>query len=539
MKMKMKMKKSHYIIVGTAVLAVTVFLLFRNSEQEHDYIEVERGDLVQEIFETGSTEKGDDVQVSFKEGGRIENILKSEGEIVQRGDVIATLNKRDLELSLREARAALSSAEASLERTVTGATKEEVEVAEAAVRSAETALSSAEDALEDQKKNTQEALRTVYQGVPTALGEVFSTVREVKLGVDDIASTYFTGLVVSETTSGRRSRDAIRRSTERIEEHKDMAIKSEITFSEKDEALEKTKEELRAIVREIDNIISVADSDFYEDRVTDAHKKLLREYRTAVNGTLGEITSLIGSISSADTAERTKITSARNSVSSAEKNLDQAKRELERVRAGAEPADVRIREATVDQAKAKVELLLNRISDATLRSPVSGTVSDVFARSGEVVSAGAPIAVVTPEEDIQIAVDIYEGDISKISVGDEVTASFVAFPSREFVGEVVFVNPTGKIMDGVVYYSIKIMLDEYPENTLPQMTVDVTIKTDEKENVLFLPDRAVRRREGKHFVNVLENGEIVEKEVETGITGEGRMIEIISGVEEGEKVVTD
>ncbi len=533
------MKKTHYIVIGTAVLVVLVFLFFRNGEPEYHYTEVERGDLVQEIFETGSTEKGNDVKASFREGGRIENIFKSEGESVNKGDVVAVLDKRDLELSLREARAALSSAEASLERMVTGSTREEVEVAEAAVKSAKNALSSAEDVLEDQKKNTEEALKTAYQSVPTVLGDVFSGVKEVNIGIKDIASTYFTGLVVSETTSGRRSRDVIRRSTEAIERYKDMAMESDITFSEKEEALEKTREELRTIIGEIDNIINIADSDFYEERVSDADKELLRGYRVSVNTVLGEVTSLIGSISLINTAERAKITSARNNVSSAENSLNQAEKELERVRAGAESADVRVREAAVDQAKAKIELLTNRISDATLRSPVSGMVSDVLARSGEVVSAGVPVAVITPEEDIQIAVDIYEGDISKISIGNEVSASFVAFPNRKFMGEVVFINPTGKIMDGVVYYSIKIILDEYPENVLPQMTVDVTIKTEERKDVLMIPERLTYRRDGKTYVMVFEEENYVERGVEVGIRGEGRMVEVVSGLNEGEKIFLD
>ena len=543
--MKIKMTKKYYIILAVIALVIVGFLVINNGEEEQAFTEVQRGDIVQEIFETGSTEKGEKVTLGFKEGGKIESVSVKEGEEVKGGDVIATLDKEDLRISLREAEASLSSVKASFERFLSGATKEEIEVARAAVQSAKTGFDSAKDNLKEQEKIAEETLKDVHQGTAATLGtvsllgETHSSINEIKLGVVDIARQYFTGIIVSETSSGRRSRDVIRRSAGKIEEYKDMATKEEVDFEEKKEALRDTEKELRVIIGELDNLIDVVESDFYEDTVVEVDKDLIRTYRRTVNNVLNDISSLLRRISSAGAEVSAKLTSARGQVESARTALNQAERELLRIKADPEFADVRAKEATVDQARARVDALQKRIADATLRAPVSGTVSDVLIRGGEVAGAGSPVAVIIPEEEMQITLDIYEGDITSVEVGNRAIVSFVAFPDREFPGQVVFVNPAGKVIDGVVYYNVKVMLDEYPERVLPQMTVDVTIRTGEKEDVLILPERAIYRREGKRFVRVLENGEYVEREVEIGLRGERRMVEIVSGLKEGEKVLEE
>jgi HlyD family secretion protein len=537
--MKNRIKKKYFFISIGVLLIIVAFLLSKNGKEEEKFVYVEKGDLVQELFETGSTEKGSDVKLGFKEGGRIENILVQEGEIVSRGAVVATVDKKDLELSLKEAEAALLSANATLNRFLKGATEEELRIVTAAVESAETALSSAENNLEEQEKIADEALRVVYQNVATLLGSVFSTVKEAEIGVDSLTNTYFTGLVVSETTSGRRSRDRIKLSVEEVEKYKDLVVREGVSFAEKEDALQKVESELKLIVAEIDNIINIADSDFYKDKISSTEKELLRTYRGAVNTSLSQVITLLGNISSASVEKEATLTGLRGTVNSAKSALLQAEAELLRVTANPNSSDVSVREAAVIQARSRVDLLKNRIADASLRSPVSGTISKILVAKGEVISPGAPVAIITPEEDIQIAVDIYEGDISKVSVGNNIKASFVAFPQEEFEGEVVSINPTGKLVDGVIYYEIKIVLDKYPEMVLPQMTVDVTIRTAEKENVLLLPEKVIWRKEGKQFLVVLENGERVEKEIITGLKGEGRTVEIISGVIEGEKIIIE
>jgi len=70
------------------------------------------------------------------------------------------------------------------------------------------------------------------------------------------------------------------------------------------------------------------------------------------------------------------------------------------------------------------------------------------------------------------------------------------------------------------------------------MTVDVDIICDSRENVLAVPQRTVFNKNGDKFVRVLEEKNVKEVKVETGIRGSEGEIEILSGLKEGEKVIT-
>jgi HlyD family secretion protein len=519
---KIKKTKKRYIFLGLLAIIALFYFIFHNGNGEKPFVLVERGDLVQEIFETGSTEKGENIKVSFTEGGKIEKIFVKEGEIIKSGDVVATVDKRELELSLREAQATLSSARASLNQLLDGATKEQLAVAKAAV-------TTAENNLNESKKVVAETVKTAYQNIPTLLGDVFNTVKEVEVGIDDLVSEYFSAMVVEETRIGRRSRDKIKEAVEEIEKYKDLTEK-ETSFLERENATKEVESQLKIIIQELDNFIAVADSDFYTDKFSDADKTVLRGYRTTVNNSLAEVTTALGSLSSTDAGVSAEITIA-------EGVLDQAQKELSRIKASASSSDVIVREAAIEQALARVALLEKRISDASLRSPTNGTVSAISMQEGEVALPGSIVAVIVPDKKVQIALDIYEGDVSKIKINNDVLASFVAFSEEEFTGKIVSINPTGKVVDNVIYYPIKIVLDNYPENVLPQMTVDITIRTDERNNVLLLPERLIYKKDERQFVKVLEGEEEVEREIKTGLRGEGRIVEVVSGLKEGEKVL--
>ena len=70
------------------------------------------------------------------------------------------------------------------------------------------------------------------------------------------------------------------------------------------------------------------------------------------------------------------------------------------------------------------------------------------------------------------------------------------------------------------------------------MTANVDIKTAEKQNVLYIPYRAVKEKDGGRIVEVLENGQLKEVSVVVGLRGDEGVVEIISGLSEGQNVIT-
>ncbi len=133
-------KKILYLILIVFVLFL-VFLFYNNrNDIANDTFTVRRGNVAEEVFETGSVKKGDSATLSFKEGGRVESVFVSENDFVERGDIIAVLESGTLGMQLAEAKEAERSAKTALEKLLRGASEEDLNVARSAVSSAERAL---------------------------------------------------------------------------------------------------------------------------------------------------------------------------------------------------------------------------------------------------------------------------------------------------------------------------------------------------------------------------------------------------------------
>ena len=195
--------------------------------------------------------------------------------------------------------------------------------------------------------------------------------------------------------------------------------------------------------------------------------------------------------------------------------------------------------AKVEQTKASLKEAQVLLSYATIRAPISGTIASVTTQQGETVSAGlsAPTFITIINLN-RLEVDTYvdETDIGKVKVGQEATFTVASFPDKDFKGKVMAIYPKAIIQDNVVYY-VTIISAENPEGLLrPEMTATVNISLQKKENVLTVPNGAIRREGGKKVVFVMQNNQPVKQEVKTGWK-DSSYTEILSGLKEGDRVV--
>ena len=153
------------------------------------------------------------------------------------------------------------------------------------------------------------------------------------------------------------------------------------------------------------------------------------------------------------------------------------------------------------------------------------------------VSVQGPVSLV-PEAPFQVEADVPETDIGKISFQDRCQITLDAFPEKKMPGQVIEIEPAETVIQGVVYYRIKVSLESGDENIRPGMTAEVDITTASKENVLVIPQRAVSERNGYKTIKFLEDNKVKEKEIETGIRSVEGQVEVISGLNEGEEIIT-
>ena len=233
------------------------------------------------------------------------------------------------------------------------------------------------------------------------------------------------------------------------------------------------------------------------------------------------------------------INTAKTTASSTEGTLLVAKDSFNTLTASPRQEDVDLYQAQVDKARAEVQILENKIQEASLKSPVDGQIIEIKKRAGELVQSALSdsVVIILPTDTYEIEADIYEEDVVKMNIGNEVDISLIAFPDQTFKGRVISVDPAEKLVEGVVYYKTIIDFEKIPEGVKPGMTADLVIKTASKENVLIIPRNAINKKDGKTIVETLNGKNIGEREVKIGLEGNNDMAEIISGLNEGEKVI--
>lgn len=182
-------------------------------------------------------------------------------------------------------------------------------------------------------------------------------------------------------------------------------------------------------------------------------------------------------------------------VSLAAAKLEDAQREWERLKDGADPEDIAAAEARV----AAVEASLNY---RYLKAPFNGTVTEVNSKDGDQVSPGTASIRVDDLSRMLVEVRIPEVDINRVKIGDEARMSFDAIRDQEYLGKVTEIARVGTTTQSGVDFSVTIELVDMDPQVRSGMTAAVNIVVEKLENVLLVPNRAVRFRDGKRVVYV-------------------------------------
>ncbi|MCX6719724.1 MAG: efflux RND transporter periplasmic adaptor subunit [Candidatus Staskawiczbacteria bacterium] len=178
------------------------------------------------------------------------------------------------------------------------------------------------------------------------------------------------------------------------------------------------------------------------------------------------------------------------------------------------------------------------LANYSMYAKVDGTIAtnDSKIRVGDTISSGTVLgSIVTKQEVIEVSFN--EVDAVKIKTGQKAIIAFDALPDITATGKVVDIDSVGTTSQGVVSYGAKIGLDVTDIQVKPGMSASVEIITDAKQDVLTVPNSAIKTQGGQKYVQVLVDNIPQQKPVTTGLSND-TSTEIISGLNEGDNVVT-
>jgi HlyD family secretion protein len=208
-------------------------------------------------------------------------------------------------------------------------------------------------------------------------------------------------------------------------------------------------------------------------------------------------------------------------VQVAQATLDDAQREWDRLKDGPDQNDVAAAEARVEAAQSEVNMM-------SLNAPISGTITDVSSMEGDEVAPGQTSFRVDDLSRMIIDIQLAEVDISKVKLDQPAEITFDAINGKTYLGKVTQVGKVGIDTGSGVNFDVRVELTQVDQDVLPGMTAAVNIIVDRLNNVLNVPNRALKFLNGKRVVYVLQNGKATSVEVQIGDTSDTNT-EIVSG----------
>ena len=199
-------------------------------------------------------------------------------------------------------------------------------------------------------------------------------------------------------------------------------------------------------------------------------------------------------------------------------------------------------------AEISLENQYENLDDYTITSPIKGTIVDKNYNAGETTEANQVLCIIYDLSYLTMTLSVDELDIASIEVGQSVSIVADAVEDTTYTGTVTKVSVAGTSSGSATTYPVTIRIDE-TDGLLPGMSVDATIELASAEDVLAIPSAALNRGDtvlvtadspsaanGTLVESTTEDGEdYYSVEVTTGVSGDD-YIEIVSGLQEGDTV---
>lgn len=165
-----------------------------------------------------------------------------------------------------------------------------------------------------------------------------------------------------------------------------------------------------------------------------------------------------------------------------------------------------------------------------------GVVTEISAVEGSTIAKGAKLLVLESTQEVSVKISVTKYDLDKIALGQK---AVVTIGGKKYEGEVSKINKMAeKNQSGAAVVGTEIKLMNPDSDVYLGVEAKVVITTDEEKEAVIVPVSAVNVDMEGDFVYAVEDGILVKKLVETGISSD-TMVQILSGIEEGTQIVTE
>jgi len=549
-----------FIIIVILILGYSgIKAIIKNKSSQTRYVitTVEKGTIISSISGSGQVSASDQVDVKSKASSDVIFVNVKNGQDVKAGTLLVQLDSQDAQRAVRDAETSLETAKLELDKLVAPVDELTLLQAEDSLNQAEISKEKAEDNLDKAYEDGFNTVSSAFLNLPTimsGLDDMFFSysIEPTYLNIDwyynQISRWEDYNVLIYKNDANTKYTKAKQEYETNFADYKKTSRDS--SNQEIEDLISETYETTRDIAESIKSFKNY--TDFVKETLTDHGLRvpaIINTHQTSLDSSTQQVNSYLTSLLSA----RQNIKDDKQAIVNAETSIKEKTLSLADTKNGPDELDVRAKKIAVQQKKDALLSAQQTLADYSIRAPFDGQIAALNVKKGDSVSSGTTIATFISKQSLA-AISLNEIDAAKVQVGQKVTMTFDAVPDLTIVGEVAQVDMIGTVSQGVVTYAVKIQFNTQDERVKPGMSVNTDIITNIKQDVLLVPNSAIKTQNGASYVlvpdEILSASELASgsrglvlktsprrQMVQVGLSDD-TSTEITSGLTEGEQIIT-
>ena len=191
--------------------------------------------------------------------------------------------------------------------------------------------------------------------------------------------------------------------------------------------------------------------------------------------------------------------------------------------------------ASLQDRRASYQLAQKKLSDAVIKAPISGSISERLVQPGEFIRENTQVATIVQMSPLKLKTAIQEKNASLIHPGQAVEFDVEAFLNHKFKGKIAYVSPS--VDQATRTFAVEAMVDNSDRQLKPGFFAKGVVLTRVDEQVLAVPEDAVSTLAGVSTVYVIENGKARQQQIALGAR-QNKLVEVTSGLKGDELLAT-
>ena len=469
------------------------------------------GTITSSVSGTGQVSASNQMTLSPGSGasGKIVYLNAVSGQQVSTGTLLLQLDTTNAEKTVRDAQASLDSAQISLQKLEGDASL--------------TVPQNKQDAINTLNQDYQSGYNTVssvFTDLPAIMTDLQNVVYGNSFNNYQQNIDFYTGTAEIYDLSATTFKDSLAKSyqtalTEYTKNFNDYKTSTRYSSNTDIDSLisetYNTTKDIAQAVKDTNNLIQ-----FYENTLANYNIKPNPTATTQLATTNSDSSKASGDISSLLNIQNT-ISKDKESVTNSSLDLQSAQLSLQNA------------QNSLQDAK-------DNLANYYIYAPFNGVVGSVSVQKGDTISSGTSAITFITQTDMT-TISLSEVDVTSVKLGQKVVLTFDAISGLSIAGQVTEIDTIGTVSQGVVSYNVQITFATQDTRIKPGMSVSANVITNVAQNVLTVPNSAVKTKSGSYYVLVPGSPTPTQKTVQIGVA-DSTNTEIVSGLSAGDQVVT-